>query len=140
MPRRSQASLTVVRRRADGRPSRLSPPADMTESERTLFLRLVSGCTPEHFRSTDAPLLQEYVQQALLARQAAEEMRAAGGAVVDGKVSPWFAVQQRAVKTMCVLATRLRLSPQTRIDPKTVGKKVSPTSFYELEREIADGA
>jgi phage terminase small subunit len=45
--------------------------------------------------------------------QAVREMRE-HGAVVNGKVSPWITVQEKAQRAMVALSMRLRLSPQAR--------------------------
>jgi hypothetical protein len=76
---------------------------------------------PEHFRSSDVPLLVRYVESIVLADRAAVELRK--GAVVKGKTSPWLAIQREAIKAMVALSIRLRLSPQSRIDPKTLGRQ-----------------
>jgi hypothetical protein len=104
----------------DGEPSRLEPPASLSESERTIFIDLVNACDAKHFRQSDLPLLVRYVEAAALSDQAAQELRQ--GAVVNGKVSPWLTVQEKSVRTMVALSMRLRLSPQSRIDPKTLGR------------------
>src|SRR5215475_8318871 len=57
----------------------------------------------------------------LLGDRAALELRK--GAVVKGRVSPWLAIQREAIKAMVALSIRLRLSPQSRIDPKTLGRQ-----------------
>ena len=45
------------------------------------------------------------------------------GAVINGKPSPWITVQEKAVRAMVALSMRLRLSPQSRIDAKTLGRQ-----------------
>jgi hypothetical protein len=88
---------------------RLRPPATLGGRERAVFLDLVTSCDPRHFRNADIPLMARYVEAVVLAEQAAGEL-AAGGVVIDGKVSPWFQVHQAACKTVGVLALRLRLA------------------------------
>ncbi len=56
---------------------------------------------------------------AVLNEQAARELQR-GGAVVDGKPSPWIVVQEKCIRALVSLSMRLRLSPQSRLDPKTV--------------------
>jgi hypothetical protein len=68
--------------------------------------------------------LARYCEIAILAEQAALELR--NGAVVDGKPSPWIVVQEKCVRAMVSLSMRLRLSPQSRIDPKTLGRRSEP--------------
>jgi phage terminase small subunit len=117
--RKSTADLVSFH--VDGSPSRLNPPASLSEAERSLFTELVAANTPEHFRPSDLPLLARYCEATVLAEQAAQELRR--GAVVDGKVNPWLTVQEKAVRAMVALSMRLRLSPQSRIDPKTLGRQ-----------------
>jgi phage terminase small subunit len=132
MPRKSAASLSVVR--VDGRPNRLSPPDDLDADPRRLWVELVGANRPQHFKASDAPLLRQYCEQIVLAERAAHEMQAAGGPVLpDGRMSPWFAVQQRAVRTMGVLANRLRLAPSARGGAKEAGRAAAghQPSYYE---------
>ncbi len=90
----------------EGEPSRLDPPADLTDGERSLFLQIVGACSPRHFVPSDLPLLTSFVQATLMARQTA-------GA--PDKVGIW----EKAVRVQGMLATRLRLAPQSRFDAKT---------------------
>jgi hypothetical protein len=81
----------------------------------------MSGCDSNHFRQTDVPLLARYCEAAVLAEKAALELRS--GAVADGKPSPWIVVQEKSVRAMVALSMRLRLSPQSRTDPKTLARQ-----------------
>jgi hypothetical protein len=104
--RKSAASLVVI----TGGPSRLVPPDDLSDEEKALFLDLVNACSPRHFVESDKPLLISFVQATLMARGSAGK-----GAVL---ISTW----EKAVRIQATLATRLRLAPQARLDPKTVGR------------------
>jgi phage terminase small subunit len=117
--RKSAAALSVIA--VDGDPDRLLPPASLSDPERIVFVDLVTACDPKQFRPSDLPLLCRYCEAAVLAEQSALELRR--GAVVDGKPSPWITVQEKAVRAMVALSMRLRLSPQSRIDPKTLGRQ-----------------
>jgi phage terminase small subunit len=101
--------------------TRPSPPATLSEAECELFVAIVSGCDAGHFREPDLPLLSRYCEAAVLAEQAALELR--NGAIVDGKPSPWIVIQEKCVRAMVSLSMRLRLSPQSRTDPKTLGRQ-----------------
>src|SRR5437762_236656 len=96
MPRKSAAALALGPLSVDGRPKRLNPPPTLSAQERALFVDLVSTNTPEHFRPSDLPLLCRYVEAAVLAEQAAQELRQ--GAVVSGKANPWLIVSEKAVR------------------------------------------
>jgi hypothetical protein len=56
-----------------------------------------------------------------LAERAAKELRK--NPVVDGKASPWLLVQEKSVRALTALSMRLRLSPQSRIDAKGLGRQ-----------------
>jgi phage terminase small subunit len=115
----SAAALSVTG--VDGQQTRPSAPACLSEPERELFASIIGGCNADHFRQTDLPLLSRYCEAAVLAEQAALELR--NGAVVDGKPSPWIVIQEKCVRAMVSLSMRLRLSPQSRLDPKTVARQ-----------------
>jgi phage terminase small subunit len=117
--RKSAAALSIIG--VDGQQARPFPPACLSEQERELFASIVGGCDADHFRQTDLPLLSRYCEAAILAEHAALELR--NGAVVDGKPSPWIIVQEKCVRAMVSLSMRLRLSPQSRVDPKTLGRQ-----------------
>jgi Phage terminase, small subunit len=117
---------------------RLRPPASLGEAERRVFIDLVTSCPSGQFAPSDTPMLALWATITVQLEQAAGEL-AAGGMVVDGKASAWFDVQQRAAKTLAMLALRLRLSPQsrTRMAPKT---KPAALSYYDRQRlEGGDG-
>jgi phage terminase small subunit len=134
--RKSAEALSVIP--INGKPNRLQPPESLSEAERKVFVDLVTACEPQHFRPADLPLLVRYVEACILADQAAEQLRL--GAVIDGKPSPWVTIQEKAVRAMVALSMRLRLSPQSRIDPKTLGRQqgyVGPKP-WELRPDEAD--
>src|SRR5215207_9779610 len=93
----------------DGSPSRLVPPSVLQDQERELFEELVGATAPSHLRASDVPLLVSFIQATIWARHAVRRDD------LDG----W----ERAVRVQATLATKLRLSPQTRIDPKTLGRQ-----------------
>jgi len=117
--KKSRAGLAIVN--VNGKPPRPEPPSSLPEAERAVFVDLVAASDPEHFRLSDLPLLVRYVESIVLGDRAALELRK--GAVVKGRVSPWLAIQREAIKAMVALSIRLRLSPQSRIDPKTLGRQ-----------------
>jgi len=117
--RKSGAGLGILQ--VDGKPNRLNPPISLSAAERAIFFDVVTACDRDHFRPSDLPLLVRYVEAAALGDQAAEQLRL--GAVVNGKPSPWITVQEKAVRAMVALSMRLRLSPQSRIDAKTLGRQ-----------------
>jgi hypothetical protein len=107
--RKSAANLATLID-VTGTPSRLTTPAGLTKPERSLFDFIVDASPPHHFTDSDQPLLVSYVQACLMARSAA-------------KTPTKVAIFERVVRLQAMLATKLRLSPQTRLDPKTLARQ-----------------
>src|SRR4051794_2412638 len=83
------------------------PPPGLTEPEQTLFTEIAAAAP--HLRPSDAELLASYVQATLMSRRAARDP--------DG-IDVW----EKATRLQVSLATRLRLTPQSRTDPKTLAR------------------
>jgi hypothetical protein len=106
--RKSAEILSVPN--AAGRPSRLDPPDYLSKPAKTVFNDIVMSVDAEHFRECDVPLIASLAHATLMARTMAKN---------PTKIDQW----EKAVRTQAMLSTRLRLTPQSRIDPKTVGRK-----------------
>jgi len=113
---------------------RLRPPGTLSELEKRAFVALVAASPAEQFTPADMDLLVSWAETTVLARRAAKELELAGGPVLpDGRVSPWWDIHQRAVKTLSMLAIRLRLSPQGRNPTARASKKVvAELSAYDV--------
>lgn len=110
--RKSAAALSVV---TDfERVERLKPPVGLSEGEQALFRQVIAECAADHFTASDAPLLVAYVQSVLLSRWAFKEL---------GEDRENYRVWQQAARTMATLATKLRLCPHSRTDPKTIARR-----------------
>ncbi|MGB9394444.1 MAG: hypothetical protein WCB32_06625 [Pseudolabrys sp.] len=84
-----------------------------------LFTELVAACDARHFVESDLPLLVSYVQATLLSRSTARD---------PDKIAIW----EKATRMQATLATRLRLAPQSRTDPKTIARglqRLGPQSW-----------
>jgi phage terminase small subunit len=129
MPRRSAASLAVVAQAAPSK--RLKPRSGLPPEVKLIWESLVASMPDEHFRATDAPLVEQYAQAIALARQAYANLNEEGP-VVAGRANPWLVVLEKAHRSSVALSMRLRLSPQSRMDRKSV--KETTRSAYELMR------
>ncbi len=107
----------------------------MSEPEARLFKDIVASCAQDHFRQSDLALLCRYVEAAVMADRAAEELRQAP--VVDGKPSPWLVIQEKSVRALTALSLRLRLSPQAR-RPKPLPTD-KPLTYSDRVRLQASG-
>ena len=110
MRQRGRKSSSFVALRVDGSPPPLQPPAYLNEEERALFAELIAACDTRAFVPSDTPLLVSFVQATLVARSTAHD---------PDKAQLW----ERSVKLQATLATRLRLAPQARTDPKTAARQ-----------------
>ena len=124
--RKTPGDLAALAVNGDG--PRLEPPAYLTEPERALFAELVAVCPAQQFVASDVPLLASYVQATILARSAVKRA---------GKDSRALSTWEKATKVQAMLSTKLRLTPHSRTDPKTIGHHVRaqrPLSVYEQMR------
>ena len=118
MPRTSAASLAVPRINTAER--RVKPPANLPEPVRKIWAGLVDSLPADRFHSSDWPLLSLYSRFTYQAETALAHVEKAGA--TDGSATnPWLRVADVASKQCAVLATKLRLCPQTRMDRKVAG-------------------
>jgi P27 family predicted phage terminase small subunit len=102
--------------------NRLKAPDSLSDRAKQIFERLTASVNPDQFRPSDMPLIEQYANAICMAETAQNELDT-NGAVVDGKTSPYIAIQEKAIRSMVALSMRLRLSPQSRFDSKTAAAK-----------------
>jgi hypothetical protein len=124
--RRSAAALSVLPN-VSGEPDRIEPRAGAPKDVARIWNELVGSVPAGHFRSGDAPLIEAYAQAIALSRQAYAELSTSGPVDSDGRISPWLGVLEKAHKSSVSLSARLRLSPQHRLDPRTVHRYEPPS-------------
>jgi hypothetical protein len=125
MPRKSSAAVAFP---TTTTAIRLRPTDDLTGPARALFVDLVLGCRPDHFESTDAPLLAAYCRAVCLEQTASSEL-AAAGFVTDGRPSGWLNILAQATRTISTYSRMLRLNPAGR--QSTSSSEPEPVSAYE---------
>ena len=125
MPRKSANAFGFP---TEASQERLHPPSELGGVERQIFTDIVATNRPEHFRSSDLPLLSAYARAIVLERRFAEQL--ADG---DAKALPMW---NGAVKAIVALSMRLRLSPQARQPNNSArsGRAEQPTSFYDRQQ------
>jgi hypothetical protein len=106
--RTSLAELSVVSIDATTKP--IEPPEFLTPKEAKLFREVVASVSPKHFVPSDAHLLATFVQVTLTGREAIKGL--------PDTIGIW----DRCVKTQAILATKLRLAPQSRLDQRAAGR------------------
>jgi hypothetical protein len=88
----------------------LDPPADLKAKEAEIFREVVASCSPRHFCQSDIPMLVSFATATALARHYAG---------LIGEQADAFKNWEAACRMQTSLATKLRLTPQTRYRPTT---------------------
>ena len=122
MPRKSRAELAVVPRLADHHRRIIAPP-ECSPEEAKLFREIVGAAPALHFTQSDAPLLRTYCQAILLGELAFASAQQSPSAVGD-----W----EKVCRTIAMLSIKLRLSPHSRSDPKTIARGIAGQSVREI--------
>jgi hypothetical protein len=102
-----------------------------------VFGELVASVDASHFRESDRPILEELAQAVALQREAVG-MLSAEGLIVAGAVNPLAKVVATQGRLIASLATRCRLTPQSRMSKdKAARTGVEPVGvdFTRLERK-----
>jgi phage terminase small subunit len=95
----------------------LEPPQGLQPQEEEIFRELVASCDPRHFRKADIPMLVSYCTATHLARCYASDI---------GDDPTALKAWTECTKLQISLATKLRLTPSSRLDRKTVGREEQP--------------
>lgn len=126
--RKSAAALEVaaqvVALRSD---ARLMPSAHLSDAEQTVWARLVNDHPATAFTETHRDMLDLYCQHITQAQVLSDEVQAFDRAWLaddEGlkRYDMLLKMREREVRSASSLATRLRITRQATIDPKTVGR------------------
>jgi hypothetical protein len=94
-------------------------PAGLQPEVRKIFREVVASSDPRHFRRGDIPMLVAYSTATHLASVYAGRIGES-----DAALKSWT----ECTKLQISLATKLRLTPSSRADPKTIGRQQEPFS------------
>jgi phage terminase small subunit len=109
---------------------RLRPPTDLGEAEREVFADLVGNSRADHFQPCDLPLLTAYCRASVIERETSEAIRKAPLAATASLLK----ANEQAVRTLHMLAMRLRCSPQARQGHKSKRSDTDAASVSYYER------
>jgi hypothetical protein len=128
--RKSADSLAVVLAGPVTSTQRLSPPAHITDAERSVWVEVVNDQPAEAFSATHAPLLELYCRHVVNARVIADELshfERAWLADDEGlkRYDRLLAMNEREGRAASSLATRLRITRQAVEHPATVGRTLA---------------
>jgi hypothetical protein len=99
--------------RVDGTPAPLQPPKYLNAAERAAFKELIASVDTRSFVQSDIPLLVSYIQSTIMVRKTSRDAK---------QIANW----EKAVRAQAMLATRLRISPQSRYDARAAARQLEP--------------
>jgi len=95
----------------------MEPPTDLRPAVCEIFREVVASCDANHFRKSDIPMLAQFAVATHLSRFYAERIGETDGA---------FKLWSEAAKLQISLATKLRLTVQSRAHPRTIARQTEP--------------
>lgn len=114
--RKSQAALTVVA--SNPTPQRLGPPAYLSPAQRALWRDVVESKPADWFGPDSAPLLVEFVRAVETCNLLAEPVARAMAEGDPNEIQKILRVRDVEAKRAADLATKLRLTQQSRYTPQ----------------------
>ena len=106
MRQRGRKSAELIALNVQGLPPRLQPPSYLNAKERKAFETLIAATDVRHFSESDIPMIVSFVQASLLVHAAARKQDAE--------------TFEKLSRVQAMLATKLRLTVQSRADPKNI--------------------
>jgi hypothetical protein len=133
MPRKSAASLAVVVGITEHRPD---PPEGLTEEQATLWRGIVKRMPSGWFQIEQQGLLAAYCQHASAARMLAlfiDSFKREWLPDPDGlaRFDKLLAMRERETRALASIATRLRLTPQSRYRPEKAATSTANTTVQK---------
>ncbi|MHC2625559.1 phage terminase small subunit [Bradyrhizobium huanghuaihaiense] len=129
MPRKSSADVAFPATQE----ARLTPPDDLAEEPRALFIDIVASVKPGYFEPAHRVLLAEYCEAVCQAKDAGEKLKRDGYLTDDGKPSVLVTVQSNARRASLSLARSLRLTPSSQYVSSPPAERAPPISYYERQ-------
>lgn len=110
--------------------NRLLPSAHLSNAEQSVWARLVNDHPAAAFTETHRDMLELYCQHIIQAQLLADEIQGFDRAWLaddDGlkRYDRMLTMREREVRSASSLATRLRITRQATVDPKTAGRASS---------------
>ena len=123
MLQRGRKSLEAVRVLPGERPS---PPSSLSERESDVWRRVINSLPADYFNAAELYLLMAYCHQWAIYERVSAQLKLAedagtdGEGEVDGRLLSVLCEQQdRALKAFTMLATKMRLTQQSRYETKS---------------------
>ena len=119
---KSSTELTTISGAGITTQRRLDVPADLTAEQADVWRAIVNANPADLFNTGSAALLSQLCRHTIAARRVAASLWKAETAEGDFNEDRWFkllARQEAESKILASLATRLRLTPQSRYTPRS---------------------
>lgn len=142
MPRKSINELSVVRPDSGTAPGLLLPGSHVPATVRVVFAEIVGSVSVGHFSTADRALLEQFATALHVAREIAAAVDAEG-VVVEGRLNPLAKALKQQQAIVGQLASRLRLTTQSRISKDKASRTArgGSQSISELyDRGVRHGA
>ncbi len=97
---------------------RLKPPPYLSDTARSVFTEVVGASDPKAFRKAELPLLCSFCEAVVVSRCAAAALAQDRAEGYDLSYRQWI----ESTKLVATLATRLRLTPHSRLDARGAGR------------------
>ena len=113
-----------------GRGNKAAPPADLAEFEATVWQRVMTAMSAGWYSDEMEDLMRAYVRCVRTLRTIDRATDSADNPDMLGDIQPESLAlllrlantRDKQVRQLAMLATKLRLTPQARVDPKTAGR------------------
>jgi hypothetical protein len=133
MPRKAAASLAIKPKAVIA--NHISPPSSLSPAEATLWREVVETKPAGWFDRDSAPVLKEYVRAVVTCDDLAALVRRALAGGDDDIIRRMLGLRDVEAKRVASLATKLRLTQQSRYTPQaasTANAKVSGKRPWQL--------
>ena len=123
MSKASSASLEVA---AISIPQRPEPPKSLSKRQADIWREIVATKPPDWFEADTRPILEAYCKaidwQARMSKELERAIAGEGGFAACEKL---YAITEKNVKLLAQLATKMRLTPQSRYTPKAAARQIN---------------
>jgi hypothetical protein len=131
--RKSAAHLAIVAPIPTGRPQ---PPPDLTEEQSEVWRSTAAALPPDWFARETLPVLAQYCRHVCRARWLAKWVDKNAPSMGMPELDKGLAMCERESRAVLAHARSLRLTLQSRTDPKTAGRHSGgPVSYYDTMKE-----
>jgi hypothetical protein len=133
--RKSQAHLAIVAPIPTGRPQ---PPPDLTEEQAEVWRSTAAALPHDWFPRETLPILAQYCRHVCRARWLAKWLDKNAPGMTVAELDKGLAMSERESRAVLAHARSLRLTLQSRTDPKTAGRHSGGAVGYYSSHEVDD--